>query len=188
LTGTGQDFSLAPGSQATATVSPGQTASYKITVAPGGGFNQTVTLSCSGAPPQSTCSVSPSSVTLSGSASTATVNVITAGSSAGLTQPISGPPAGIMFGSWLALAGTLGLAMLTSLAGCRRGRRPRLVYGLAFLFLLSIGVTMPACGGGSANGGGSGTQAGTYNLTVAGSFTSGSTTLTHTTRLTLVVQ
>lgn len=63
LTGTGQDFSLAPGSQATVTVSPGQTASYKVSVAPGGGFNQTVKLSCSGAPVQSSCSVSPSAVT-----------------------------------------------------------------------------------------------------------------------------
>ena len=63
LTGIGQDFSLAPGSQTTATVSPGQSASYKVSVAPGGGFNQTVKLSCSGAPPQSTCSVSPSSLT-----------------------------------------------------------------------------------------------------------------------------
>jgi len=56
-TGIGQDFSLAPGSQTTATVSPGQSASYKVAAAPGGGFNQTVTLSCTGAPAQSTCSV-----------------------------------------------------------------------------------------------------------------------------------
>jgi hypothetical protein len=31
-------------------------------------------------------------------------------------------------------------------------------------------------------------QAGTYNLTVTGAFASGSTNLTHTTKLTLVVQ
>jgi len=188
LTGVGQDFSVAPGSQATATVSPGQAASYKVAVAPDGGFNQTVTLSCSGAPPQSTCTVSPSSVKPSGSAVTATVTVTTAGSSAGLTQPITGP-GGNIFEWWLALSGTLGLAMLASLAGWRRERRPTLLYGLAFLCLLSIGVTMSACGGGSSgNGGGGGTQAGTYNLTVTGSFTSGSTTLTHNTKLTLIVQ
>ncbi len=190
LTGTGQDFSLSPGSQTSATVSPGQAASYKVAVAPDGGFNQTVTLSCSGAPAQSTCSVSPSSIKLSGSASTATVTVTTAGSSAGLTQPINGP-SGNMFGSWLALSGTLGLAMLVSLAGCGRERRPRLLYGLAFLCLLSVGVTMSACGGGgsgSGSGGGGGTQAGTYNLTVSGTFTSGSTNLIHKTNLTLVVQ
>jgi hypothetical protein len=186
LSGTGQDFSLAPGSQSSASVSPGQMASYKVTVAPGGGFDQTVTLNCSGAPAQSTCSVSPSSVKLSGSVATATVTVITAGPSAGLKQPIKGP--GRMFRSWSALSGTLVLAMLVSLAGWRRERRPRLLYGLAFLCLLSVGVTMSACGGGGGSGGGGGTQAGTYNLTVTGAFTSGSTNLTHKTNLTLVVQ
>jgi hypothetical protein len=188
LTGVGQDFSLAPGSPATATISPGQAASYKVVVAPGGGFTQTVALSCSGAPAQSTCSVSPSSVTLDRSAATATVTVTTAGGSAGLTRPI-GRPGGNMFASWLALSGTLGLAMLRSLAAWRREPRPRLLYGLAFLCLLSVGLTMSACGGGSSgNRGGGGTQAGTYNLTVTGTFTSGSTTLTHTTKLTLLVQ
>jgi hypothetical protein len=93
-----------------------------------------------------------------------------------------------MFRSWSALSGTLVLAMLVSLAGWRRERRPRLLYGLAFLCLLSVGVTMSACGGGGGSGGGGGTQAGTYNLTVTGAFTSGSTNLTHKTSLTLVVQ
>jgi hypothetical protein len=47
---------------------------------------------------------------------------------------------------------------------------------------------MSACGGGNSGGGGGGTQAGTYNLTVTGTFTSGLTNLTHKTNLTLVVQ
>jgi hypothetical protein len=94
-----------------------------------------------------------------------------------------------MFRSWSALSGTLVLAMLASMAGWRRERRPRLLYGVAFLRVLSFGVTMPAYGGGSSgNNGGGETQAGTYNLTVIGSFTSGSTTLTHNTQLTLVVK
>jgi hypothetical protein len=188
LTGTGQDFSLAPGSQSSATVAPGQTASYQVAVAPGGGFDQTVSLSCGGAPAQSTCSVSPSSVKLSGSAATATVTVTTAGGSAGLTQPINGPGSN-MFGLWVALSGALGLAMMLSLGRWGRERRPpRLLYRLAFLCLLSAGVTMSACGGGNSGRGGGGTQAGTYNLTVTGTFTSGSTNLTHKTNLTLVVQ
>jgi hypothetical protein len=37
LTGTGQDFSLAPSSSSTATVAPGQSAKYAVAVAPGGG-------------------------------------------------------------------------------------------------------------------------------------------------------
>jgi hypothetical protein len=110
------------------------------------------------------------------------MTVATAGGSAGLTRPIHGP-GGNIFGSWTALSGTLVLAMLGSLAGWRRQRRPRLLYGVAFLCLLSVGVTMTGCGGG-----GGGTQQGTYNVTVTGTFTSGSTTLTQNTKLTLVVQ
>jgi hypothetical protein len=188
LTGIGQDFSMTSSSSSTAEVSPGQTGNHKLMVTPDGGFNHPVTLSCSGAPAQSTCSVSPSSVPLNGSASTAIVTVTTVGASAGLTQPIGGD-AGTMFGSWFALSGTLALATVVSLAGWRRERRPRLLYGLIFLCLLAIGVTIPACGGGSSgNGGGGGTQAGTYNLTVTGTFTSGSTKLTRNMNLTLVVR
>jgi hypothetical protein len=191
VSGTGQDFSMSPSGQTTATVSPGQTASYALSVAPGGGFNQTVAMSCSGAPAQSTCSLSSSSVALNGSkAATVTVTVTTAGTSAGLSQPFSRPPNGGGF-AWIAFSGTLGLAMLLSLAKGLRARRPQIVYGLVFLCLLSIGVTMSACGSGSnsgGGGGGGGTPVGSYNLEVTGTFSTGSTTLTHTTKLTLVVQ
>jgi len=188
LTGVGQDFSLAPSGSSTATVSTGQAANYTVTVAPGGGFNQTVLLSCGGAPALSTCSL-PASVGLNGSATAVSVTVTTAGSSAGLTQPRSGPAIGGTFGVWVTLSGTLGLAMLVSLGSWRRARCPQWTYGLALLSLLFVGATLSACGGSNGSGGGSGgTQAGTYNLTVTGSFTSGSTTLTHNTTLTLTVQ
>jgi len=45
LSGTGQDFSVALSSSSTATVNPGQTAKYTLSVTPSGGFNQTVALS-----------------------------------------------------------------------------------------------------------------------------------------------
>jgi len=78
--------------------------------------------------------------------------------------------------------------MLVS-SGSHRRHRARLFYGLLFLCLVSVGITMPACGGGgtsSATTGG--TPAGTYDLTVTGQFTSGVTTLTHATQFSLVVQ
>jgi hypothetical protein len=190
LSGAGEDFSMSPSGQTTATVSPGQTASYTLSIAPGGGFNQTVAMSCSGAPAQSTCSLSSSSVALNGSkAATVTVTVTTAGGSAGLTQPFGRPPYGGML-DWLAFSGTLGLALLLTLPKGLRERRPRIPYGLVFLCLLSMGITMSACGSGSnsSSGGSGGTPAGSYDLAVTGTFTSGSTTLTHTTKLTLVVQ
>jgi hypothetical protein len=62
-TGTGSsDFSLgiASGSSSSATITPGHTGTYSLSVTPEGGFNQTVSLACSGAPSQATCSVAPS--------------------------------------------------------------------------------------------------------------------------------
>jgi hypothetical protein len=191
LSGTGQDFSITVSASTTATVTPGQTANYTVSVAPGGGFNQTVALTCSGAPPLSTCALSSSSALLNGSSpATVTVTVTTtARSSAGLTHPFGGAPEDSKDRLWLALSVTLAPMMSVTLAGWHRKVGPRLHSGLAFLFLLSIVIILSACGGrSSSSGNGGGTQAGSYNLTVTGSFTSGSTTLTHTAKLTLVVQ
>ena len=44
----GQDFSVGASGAASATVTPGQTATYTIALAPAGGFSQTITLSCGG--------------------------------------------------------------------------------------------------------------------------------------------
>jgi hypothetical protein len=139
---------------------------------------------------QSTCSLSPSSITLGGvSASTATVTVTTTGNSGGLSLPAGGPSANHPAGLWVAFSGTLGLALLMGALRRRRQWRPQFLYGLAFLCLLPLGATLSACGGGSSgSGGGGGTPAGTYALTVTGSYAAGSTTLTHNTKLTLVVQ
>ena len=61
LSGTGQDFTLAPpsGSSTSATVAPGQSATYTLSVAGEGGFNQSVSFTCTGAPSEATCTVSP---------------------------------------------------------------------------------------------------------------------------------
>ena len=187
LTGTGQDFSMAPTSSASATVSPGQSATYNLTVAPAGGFNQTVTLSCSGAPNLATCSVSPASIVLSGtSSSAATATVTTSASTTGLMQPIGMPPNGGALRS-AALLALFGLMLLTIRTRWLQITGRRLVTcGFVFLMLIAL-VALPGCGGSSSNSSG-GTPAGSYNLTVTGTFSSGSTTLTHATKLTLVVQ
>jgi hypothetical protein len=56
LTGNGEDFSMASSGSSTATVSPGGTAKYTIAIAPAGGFKQTVSFTCSGAPAGFVCS------------------------------------------------------------------------------------------------------------------------------------
>lgn len=60
-----QDFSLSA-VPATASINAGQSATYTVTVSPSGGFNQTVTLGCSGFPSASTCVVSPPTITPDG--------------------------------------------------------------------------------------------------------------------------
>ncbi len=182
LSGTGQDFSMASSGSATATVSPGGTAKYTLAVAPGGGFKQTVSFTCSGAPAGFICSV-PSSVVLNGSSTTMVTVTVASGTSARLTRPGGFSPVGSRLAMWLALGGLPGLVILGGASAGRRRSR-RVLCGLAFVCLFSLAITWTGCGGGS--GGGSGP--GTYNLTVTGKFTSGATTLTHNTNLTLVVR
>ncbi len=77
LTGTGPDFSISA-SPTSLTVTRGQSGTSTITVTPKQGFNQTVTLTCTGAPKNSTCTISPGSVTLDGTnAQTATLTIST---------------------------------------------------------------------------------------------------------------
>jgi len=160
-----------------------------VTVSPLNGFSQKVALSCSGAPVQSTCTVSPGSVSLNGTANaTASVAVVTAGASACLAHPSFYPSAGSRLGLWLALPGLAGMVLV---GGRRRyrghGRRRK---WLALLGVLALTIVWPACGGGgssSSSSGSGGTPAGNYTVTVTGTYTSGSVTLTHSTKLTLVV-
>jgi subtilase family protein len=77
-----QDFTLSA-SPSSSTINAGQPATYTVTLTPRGGFNQTVTLSCGGSPPTSTCAITLPAVTLDGTnPATATVVVQTTARSA----------------------------------------------------------------------------------------------------------
>jgi len=192
LSGTGQDFSIgvAAGSSALATVTAGQSASYKLGITPVGGFNQAVTLTCSGAPSEATCSLSVGSVTLNGStASSVSVMVTTTapGTVTG-TKPVLP-----LSGKTYCVSGLLALAsLLAMLARFALGRRRRVFLGAAaFSFGLSVVFVLfvAACGGGNVRGGPSNpaTAAGTYTLTVNGNVSLGSSSLTRNLSLTLQV-
>jgi len=192
LSGTGEDFSLLPASQSSVTVTPGQTATYPLSLVPNGGFSQSVTFACTGAPAQATCAVTPNAVALNGSTAV-TVNV-TVGTVAS-SRVIFEPPATILPPTprtLLLISVSLLLGLLTTVLGRLTERRPGLAYRFALLLLICAGLTISSCGGsGGTSAGGSGNQgtpAGNYTLTVTATFTSGSTTLTHKTNLTLVVQ
>jgi hypothetical protein len=186
LTGMGQDFSM-NSSSSSATVTSGQTANYTVTIAPAGGFNQKVALSCTGAPALSTCSVSPGSVVLNGStAASIMVSVSTGGSPATVLRPFGIPPVVFSARLFLSVAALLTCAWLYFLLLPRR-RPTWLLRGASLALLLLFLTALSSCGGNGGSRGG-GTPSGTYTLTVTGAFNSGSSTLTHNATLTLVVQ
>ena len=145
--------------------SVGASGTSTITVDASNGFTGTVDLSCT--PPASTssgvgCTISPSSVDVSGTSPTATVTVTTTAPHAVSTQTAR---ASLTCAATPLLAGMLALAMPS-------GRRSARLLGFGVLVLLAVGV---ACGGSSSTPPqpkNPGTPAGNYTITVTG--TSGS--------------
>jgi hypothetical protein len=169
------DFSLAL-TPADATVNAGSSARFALTIAPSG-YAGTVTLACSGAPQGSTCSMSPSSLSLDGrNAASATISLSTSARTVAMAAPLS-----------TRLTWTLATLMfpLVFLApGIRRKSRAAvIVVGLGII------LSLTACGGGGSSSSPgpppvvTGTPAGTYTVTVAA--TAGTTR--HTVTLTLKV-
>lgn len=190
LSGVGQDFAFA--GTATGSVTRGQSASYNLSATSEGGLGGAIALSCSGAPSEATCTVSPNSVMLNGSSATNFQVTVSTTAASGLA-PLSRmtPPSEGDRGKWL-LLGLVALAGMMLLAR----RRPEAVAGrlrlalatAGMLAVLALGVV--ACGGGSSTASSSnpGTPTGKYSLTVTGALTSGSVTVTHDVKITLQVQ
>jgi hypothetical protein len=176
LPGFGAPSGSQPGS---ISIQPGASTGNTATISVVGtnGFSGTVNLTCSITPVAAndapTCTLSPSSVTLSGTtAQTSTLTVTTTAATSAMIRHL-----------WRPVGGTA-LAVVLMLAIPRRRRS-----WIAMLVLLAIAVcgTFVGCGGKSGGGGNgnSGTSAGTYTVTVTG--TSGTTTATITT-VSLTVQ
>ena len=161
------DFAFS-GTPSSVTVNAGEPANYSLTLTPLNGFNQEISLACSGAPLNSNCSVSPPTLTLDGShAGDATLSVATTPRSASMLG--SGVRGTVLrqSGNWdVALATTValfGLCFASPTYGWRWRRRILTVFVLLWLgsaFLISCG------GGGSNGGGGGGTPPGTYTISV----------------------
>jgi hypothetical protein len=189
LSGTGilSDFELIPTSSTTVTVTPGQAANYSLALTPLNKFSQTVQLSCSGVPAQSTCTIKPSAVTLNGStAASIAVAVVTTDSSGGLTtslKDIGGQ--GFTGAAWFLLA-AIGLTALYCLSLTRHRLGNWVITGVLALCVVCATSITPGCGG--SGGGSSATPQGTYTITVTGTFGAGSSQLVHSTKLRLIVQ
>ncbi len=185
LLGSVSDFVLSVngGNPTSATVSPGQTAQYSLSVSAEGGFNQAVSFTCTGAPTGATCTVSPASTAPSGS-SAITLAVSVATTSVGTPGwrgfgPIGGRMVMGIIGALVALA-------FAFMSIAKRDRQR--AYAALAAFGLAVAMGTAACGGSTPmSGANSGTPAGTYNLTVTGTSTSGTTTLTHSVTLQLIV-
>lgn len=151
------DYSVAV-SPLSQTINAGQTATFTLSAAPAGGFNQSVTWTCMGAPTGATCSVSPSMVTLDGThtaTATATLTTTARAMAPPLSLPRTSPPK-LPLPPW-----NLWLAWLAALVGiCTLGwvckRCPRFALSGA---VVALALCAYSCGGGYSGGGGSGPSA-----------------------------
>ncbi|MGC2169764.1 MAG: FG-GAP-like repeat-containing protein [Candidatus Sulfotelmatobacter sp.] len=166
-------FAPGPGGTTSLTVTPGATTGNTGTISVAGtnGFSGIVNLTCSvttrltGVNNMPTCSLNPTSVTISGAAaqtSTLTVNTTAASSTENQKRSLFWPSAS---------GGTFALALL--FVRPRRRKDCVAIIGLLLLFvstgwLIACGVS----GGGGGGGGNTGTTPGAYTITVTG--TSGS--------------
>lgn len=149
LSGTGTDFALqaASGSQLSATMAPGATATYNIAVTPISGFSGMVALACAGSPAGSTCTPNPTSVSVNGSAAGITVSVTTATTS-NLSRPLLPSPTGLR--PFAVIVIPLGAFTLTV-----ENKRRKLFLSMACLGWLLCFSVFVGCGGGGISGSGS---------------------------------
>jgi subtilisin family serine protease len=167
-------------------IAAGESASYTVSITPVGGFKGTVTLSCSGAPAASTCSISPSQVTLNGN------DPVTASVTLATTVRAFLPPMGPRrFAPPLALGellATFGSYFLVCTLLWRLARGPRKVAGLIATLVLPIALLCTSCSGGSSSSTNPppmqhGTPQGAFMITVTGT----SASLSHTASVKLTV-
>src|SRR5262249_17935355 len=156
-------------------------ATFCMAVSAAGGFNQSVALSCTGAPSGSACNISPSSINPNGSTATAQVTVSSTARSASL--PAVSPRWPVVLIVFLVLAAFA--ALMGYQAASRRSPRVRLAIAIPAFAMLLISLGCGSTGNNTVtNGSGGGTPAGSYNLTITA--TGGGQN--HTSTITVVVK
>jgi Bacterial Ig-like domain (group 3)/FG-GAP-like repeat len=148
-------FTLAPdgSGNTTLTVKAGQTVSAPINITGAAGFSGAVTFACSGLPANASCSFSPATINVSGTAAVPTLLSINTAASSMASQLTPG------FGAYgLSLAG-----LFLLWPAWRRGGRVWVVLICAFTF---AGLGLSGCSNGSGPAPAAQTSTGTYNFTV----------------------
>jgi hypothetical protein len=179
LTGSGVDFTLDPNGGTSLTIANGQNAVYPLLLSSAANIPGTAAFTCTGAPANSTCNITPSTVAL-GNTTTISVTVLTGVSSTAQSlRPLMKQQG--MF--WLATLLPLSLVTL------RRTRRSWLASSVLLVCLVAAtgcgaGRAIPLQGGSNPNPPSNPiTPAGTY--TIVASASSGG--LTRSVNLTLIV-
>jgi len=183
LSGMGQDFALATpnGSSSSATISPGQTATYNLVVNAVSGFDGSVALTCGGFPVASNCTLSQPSV-MPGTPFT----LIVTSTAPSLVSPRTVRPPRLPGSKVLLELAMLLTCLAWTLIASGRLRAQWRILPLALGLLLALALA--SCGrGGPPPGSNHGTPTGTYNLKVTGTFISGSSSVSHSITLTLNV-
>jgi hypothetical protein len=183
LSGSGASFQITSMTAATP-VPAGQTANYTLMISAQGGFNQQVSLACT-APSTITCGLTPTTVTPSAS-SPQSVTLVVSTQLRTMAPPAAGfridPFAGFFHHpvTWLVW---LAIVLMLITTGLVR-RRP---FAAAFGFTVVLLLAMGGCAASGTPGVAVGTPAGTYQVTVTGTSTSSSGTVTSTTQVPLQV-
>jgi uncharacterized protein (TIGR03118 family) len=183
------DFNISA-SPSTLTISAGQTASFTVTVGGLNGFNSAVTLACSGQPANSTCKLSPASVTpASGGTMTSMMTISTSSSPYMHAGVLGGNQTERFYAILLSIPALalMGIFFARSIRNVRQaGKRwiPALVGSFALLLVMASLLIAGGCGGYGMNNPGNGTQRGMTTVMITG--TSGA--LSHSTSVTLSVQ
>ena len=180
LTGTGvvANFAISA-SPTSASVFAGNSSGFTLAISPIAGSNATVSLSCTGAPERSTCSIVPATVTMDGVNPKSAIVTVTTTVRALAPMPALGPNYsvpnlhGLISLLWLAAMFTMG--MLAFLNAKRRWVWVQ--FGIVALFVL----VWAGCSRSTTT---VGTPAGDYTVTITG--TSG--TITHSTDFALTVK
>lgn len=169
------DFTMTAGPNSFTLNSAGDSARYTIQLTPHPIFSGSIALTCSGLPNASSCPFTTSPVTLPTTSPGATTMTITTTARPVVTTRVN-RLSGRFFAIWLSLPG---LALVGFGVG---GRRRRRIAGLFLVcFLCGFLLLQPACSSPTQQVPPSGTQAGTYAVTIAA--TSGSDTKNYTVQL-----